>query len=154
VLTMALPDPGRMLGVPGILARPLARRARELNVLLDDVAQRDGTLDFDAAGDAETYDPRMWAVDRLHPSERGHRLIARRFHALLGAAGHRVGPPPDAEPTNPAPTRRAEFAWLATKGTGWVVRRSTDLVPGLAAMAIAEWRAGIKPVRSGRRPSR
>jgi hypothetical protein len=145
VLTMRLPDPGKMLGVPGILARPLARRTRELNLMLDAVAQRYGTVHFDAAGDAETYDPRMWAVDRLHPSERGHRLIARRFHALLGAAGHPTGPAPGAEPTNPVPTRRAEFAWLATRGTGWVVRRSTDLVPGLAAMAIAEWRAGRHP---------
>jgi lysophospholipase L1-like esterase len=153
VLTMRLPDAGRMLGMPGILARPLARRAREVNLMLDAVAERYGTVHFDAAGDTETYDPRMWAVDRLHPSERGHRLIARRFHALLGAAGYPVGPPPDPEPTSRPPTRRAEFAWLATKGTSWVVRRSTDLVPGLAAMAIAEWRSGRHPA-SGCRPDR
>jgi hypothetical protein len=34
------------------------------------------------------------------------------------------------------------LAWLATKGTAWVVRRSTDLVPSLLAMAYSEWRAG------------
>lgn len=141
VLTMRLPDPGRMLGLPGILARPLARRAQQLNAMMDVVAQRYGTLHFDAAGDAETYDPRMWAVDRLHPSERGHRLIARRFHALLAAAGVPVGPAPDPEPVNPPPTRRAELAWLATKGTGWVVRRSRDLVPNLVGLALQEWRS-------------
>ena len=32
VLTMRLPDPGRMLGLPGVLARPLARRAHEINL--------------------------------------------------------------------------------------------------------------------------
>src|SRR5580704_11053455 len=83
VLTMRLPDPGRMLGMPGVLARPLAQRAHEINAVMDEIAARFGTLHFDAARDEETYDPRMWAVDRLHPSERGHRLIARRFHALL-----------------------------------------------------------------------
>jgi lysophospholipase L1-like esterase len=88
VLTMRLPDPGRMLGLPGTLARPLARRARQINLVMDAAAERYGTIHFDAAGDAETYDPGMWAVDRLHPSERGHRLIARRFHAMLAAAGH------------------------------------------------------------------
>ena len=31
---------------------------------------------------------------------------------------------------------------LATKGTAWVVRRSTDLVPALVAMAWAEYRSG------------
>lgn len=140
VLTMRLPDPGRMLGLPGVMARPLARRAHQVNDVMDTVAERFGTLHFDAARDAEAYDPRMWAVDRLHPSERGHRLIARRFHALLAEAGFPVGAEPGADPVNPPPTRMAEFAWMATKGTAWVAKRSTDLVPSLLGMAIAEWR--------------
>ncbi len=65
----------------------------------------------------------MWAVDRLHPGGRGHRLIARRFHALLETAGHPLGPAPDAEPHNPPPGRLAEFGWLAT-ATARVVPRS------------------------------
>jgi hypothetical protein len=138
VLTMRLPDAGRMLGLPGVLARPLARRTQHVNAMLDAVSSRFGTLHFDAAGTPETYDRRMWAVDRLHPNERGHRLIARSFHSLLEAAGHAVGPPPDPEPANPPPSRPAEIAWMATKGTAWVVRRSTDLVPYLLAMAAAE----------------
>lgn len=139
VLTMRLPDPGRMLGLPGALARPLARRAHQVNAVMDAVAERFGTVHFDAASDPEVFDPEMWAVDRLHPSERGHRLIARRFHEQLAAAGHPVGPAPDAEPSSPPPSRIAELGWMATKGTAWVVRRSTDLVPGLLAMAVREW---------------
>jgi lysophospholipase L1-like esterase len=135
VLTMRLPDAGRMLGLPGALARPLASRTRQVNAVLDAVAARFGTLHFDAAGAPEAYDRRMWAADRLHPNERGHRHIARSFHGLLTAAGQRVGPPPCAEPSNPPPSRLAVIAWLATRGTGWVVRRSTDLVPHLLAMA-------------------
>jgi len=134
-----------MLGAPGVFARPLARRAHQINAVMDQVAERFGTLHFDAAGDEVVYDPRMWAVDRLHPSERGHRHIARRFHELLAAAGYPVGAEPDAEPGNPPPTRVAEIAWLATKGTAWVMRRSTDLVPSLLGMALAEWRAGPEP---------
>ena len=106
------------------------------------MAERFGTLHFDAATDAAAYDPAMWAVDRLHPSERGHRLIARRFHALLAQAGHQVGPPPGAEPLNQPPTKAEQLAWMATKGTAWVLRRSTDLVPSLLAMAFTEWRSG------------
>jgi hypothetical protein len=142
VLTMKLPDPGRMLHLPDVLARPLAKRAHLLNDVIDRVAERFGTLHYDAAGDPCVYEPEMWAVDRLHPSERGHRHIARRFHAKLAAAGHLVGPEPGAEPTNEPPSRAEQFAWLATKGTAWVVRRSTDLVPSLLAMAFDEWRAG------------
>jgi len=138
VLTMRLPDAGQMLGLPAALARPLARRTQQVNTVLDEVAERFGTLHFDAAGTPATYERRMWAVDRLHPNERGHRLIARSFHGLLAEAGYPVGLPPDAEPGNPPPSRLAQFAWLATKGTGWVLRRSTDLVPYLVAMAVRE----------------
>ena len=154
VLTMRLPDPGRMLHLPDVLARPLARRAHLLNDVIDRAAARFGTLHYDAAGDVCVYDPAMWAVDRLHPSERGHRHIARRFHALLAEAGHVLKPPPGSEPMNEPPSKAEQFAWMATKGTAWVVKRSTDLVPNLVGMALAEWRAGapaglVPPVEDG-----
>ena len=138
VLTIRLPDPGLMLGLPAALARPLARRIHIVNAVMDDVADRFGTLVFDAAGDPETYDRRMWSVDRMHPSERGHRLIAARFHDQLAAAGMTLGPRPEAEPTSAPPTRRAQAGWMATKGTGWVIKRSTDLVPYLVFMGLRE----------------
>lgn len=42
-----------------------------------------------------------------------------------GPAGHPVAPAPGPEPGSPA---LAELAWLAARGTGWVLRRSTKLV--------------------------
>ena len=87
VLTLRLPAAGRMLGLPAVLARPLATRTSQINAVLDAAARRFGTLHFDAAADPRTHDRRMWAADRLHPNERGHRHIARRFHDLLAAAG-------------------------------------------------------------------
>ncbi len=149
VLTMRLPDPGLMFGLPESLARPLARRILLVNGVLDRVAARFGTLHFDAAGEPQTYDRGSWSVDRLHPSERGHRLIACRFHDQLAATGHPVGPRPAAEPSAPPPTRAAEWAWMATRGTAWLLRRSTDLVPYLLAMAVREWWAGPGPAGPG-----
>jgi lysophospholipase L1-like esterase len=142
VLTMRLPDPGQMFGLPRTLARPLARRMRAVNEAVDEVAQRYGTVHLDAARDPATYERRLWSVDRLHPNERGHRLIACRFHSLLAASGFPVGPGPDPEPSSPPPTRLAEFAWMATKGTAWLLRRSTDLVPALTVLAVREWLGG------------
>jgi lysophospholipase L1-like esterase len=139
VLTMRLPDPGQMFGLPGVLARPLARRMRAVNAAVDEVARQHGTVHLDAARDPATYERRYWSVDRLHPNERGHRLIACRFHALLAASGYPVGPGPDPEPSSPPPTRLAEAGWMATKGTAWLVRRSRDLVPALAGLAVREW---------------
>jgi lysophospholipase L1-like esterase len=69
VLTMRLPDAGRMLGLPTALARPLARRTQEVNAVLDAIAVRFGTLHFDAARAPEAYDRQMWAADRLQPNE-------------------------------------------------------------------------------------
>ena len=141
VLTMRLPDPGQMFGLPRALARPLARRMHAVNAAVDEVARRYGTVHLDAARDPATYERRYWSVDRLHPNERGHRLIACHFHALLAAAGYPVGDGPNPEPSSPSPTRRAEFGWMATKGTAWLFRRSRDLVPALAALAVREWLA-------------
>jgi hypothetical protein len=139
VLTVRLPDPGQMFGLPGALARPLARRMRAVNAAVDEVARRYGTVHLDVARDPATYERRYWSVDRLHPNERGHRLIACRFHALLGASGFPVGPGPAPEPSSPPPTRLAEVHWMATKGTAWLVRRSRDLVPALVGLAVREW---------------
>src|SRR4029077_15613078 len=98
VRTMRLPDPGQMLGIPGVLARPLARRAREINAVMDGLHARHGTVHFDAARDPQTYDPQMWAADPLPPGESGPRHVARRFHGLLAEAGHPVGAEPSADP--------------------------------------------------------
>lgn len=141
VLTIRLPDPGRMFGLPGPLARPLARRMRDLNAAADLVAARHRTVHFDAAGHPWSYDRRMWSVDRLHPSERGHRFLACAFYDLLTARrGAAAGTRPDPTPSSPPPTRAAQAWWMATQGTRWMIRRSTDLLPGLLALAYAELR--------------
>ena len=139
VLTMRLPDPGQMFGLPKSLAKPLSRRMRAVNEALDDIALRYGTLHLDAARDPAIYERRFWSVDRLHPNERGHRFMACQFHDLLAGAGYPIGPGPDPEPSTPPPSRMAEILWMATKGTTWLARRSRDLVPALLAMAVREW---------------
>jgi lysophospholipase L1-like esterase len=138
VLTARLPDPGRMLGIPKVLARPLARRIHAVNAVADHLAERYRTVHFDAAGHPSTYDSPMWSVDRLHPSERGHRLLARSFAELLADRGFPVRQLPALAPSNPEPTRRAQAWWMATRGTRWVVDRATDLVPDLARLAAVE----------------
>jgi lysophospholipase L1-like esterase len=138
VLTMRLPDPGLRLGLPAALARPLGRRLQVINEVMEQVAEEFGTVHFDVAADLATHDRRMWSADRLHPNERGHRYIAARFHDQLAARGQHLGPRPGTEPTSPPPRRLDTAAWMATKGTTWVLRRCTDLVPYLLVMALRE----------------
>ena len=140
LLTACLPDPGAMLGLPGALARPLARRQRAVNTVVHALSERYGAVHLHAAEGAWLTDRAMWSADRLHPGERGHRQLAVRFHALLAEAGLATGPAPSAEPEFPVPSRSASLWWLATAGTGWVARRCTDLLPQLLTLAADEIR--------------
>jgi lysophospholipase L1-like esterase len=144
VLTARLPDPGRMFGLPAALSHSLARRVAAVNAVTDVISRRYATVHFDAAGHPATYERRMWSVDRLHPSERGHRLLAGGFAELLARRGFPVHGPVDPEPTNAAPSWTDGVRWMATKGTKWLYDRSTDLIPSLAAMAVREWWYGVR----------
>ncbi|MEV7286742.1 SGNH/GDSL hydrolase family protein [Streptomyces sp. NPDC093252] len=145
VLTVCLPDPGTMMGLPGALADPLARRQRAVNTVVHALSERYGAVHLHAADGDWTTDRAMWSADRMHPSERGHRQLALRSHALLTAAGVRAGgPAPSAEPEFPPPTRSAGLWWLATAGTAWVVRRCGDLLPQLLRLAVDELRHRVR----------
>ena len=141
LLTACLPDPGRMLGLPGPLARPLARRMRGVNEVVHVLGERHPSVHVHLAACDWVGDPRMWSVDRLHPSERGHRALAREFHVLLAARGVATGPAPGPEPTGSVPTRAGQAWWMATRGTRWVLERCTDLLPDLVHLAATEARS-------------
>ncbi|RKN45067.1 SGNH/GDSL hydrolase family protein [Streptomyces hoynatensis] len=140
VLTACLPDPGGLLRLPRLLTAPLARRMHALNEVVHHVSRRHGagTVHVHLARHPMAAEPAAWSVDRLHPSELGHRLLAREFHARLARAGLAAGPPPAARADRPPPTRLARAGWLATRGTRWVLARSTDLLPGLLRLALTE----------------
>ncbi|MFE2357760.1 SGNH/GDSL hydrolase family protein [Streptomyces parvulus] len=140
LLTACLPDPGEMLGLPGPLARPLARRQRAVNDVVHALSTHYGAVHLHACEGDWTTDRSMWSADRLHPGERGHRQLALRFHALLAARGVATGPAPSPDSESAAPGRAASLWWLATAGTGWVARRCTDLLPQLLALAASEVR--------------
>ncbi|MFE5634383.1 SGNH/GDSL hydrolase family protein [Streptomyces sp. NPDC056543] len=153
LLTACLPDPGRMLGLPPPLARPLARRQKAVNTLVHALSARYDAVHLHLADRAWTDDRALWSADRLHPGERGHRAIAARFHALLAARGLAHGTAPSPDPEQPPPTRTEALVWLATAGTGWVLRRCHDLLPQLLHLAGSELRhwAGGTDARLDRR---
>ncbi|GGP47762.1 SGNH/GDSL hydrolase family protein [Streptomyces melanogenes] len=140
LLTACLPDPGATLALPGPLARPLARRQQAVNAVVHALSARYGAAHLHLADRAWVGDRSLWSADRLHPGERGHRLIAASCHALLAERGLAPGAPPSYEPDRPPPGRSAALLWLATAGTAWVARRSTDLLPQLLGLAGAELR--------------
>ncbi|MEU0283796.1 SGNH/GDSL hydrolase family protein [Streptomyces sp. NPDC006195] len=145
LLTTCLPDPGRMLGLPAPLALPLARRQRAVNAVVHALAARYDTVHLHMAEASWVADRSLWSADRLHPAERGHRMIAARFHALLAERGLALGPAPSLAADQPPPSRAATLRWLATSGTGWVARRCRDLLPELLRLAgdeVTHWARG------------
>lgn len=135
-------DHGRVFRLPAVLRRALSARIAALNAALDGaVADAAGAGTdagvLDLAG-LDCYDLDSWSVDRLHPSERGHRLLARGFAALLAADGWAV---PGTVGVQPGGGRRVtrwqRGSWLVLQGVPWLCRRGHDLGP-VIARGIAE----------------
>lgn len=124
VITVRFHDHTRVFGLPRLLAGRLRRRIEELNAIYDDVHEQYGALRLDLEGSA-ICSRRLWAFDRLHPSERGHRWLARRVGELLNAEGLAF-PLPSLTCTSPPPTRREHARTLAVDVAPWLCRRVRD----------------------------
>lgn len=130
VIPVRFHDHGRVFRLPGSLRRALTSRIGELNDVIDGVVARLGTpcVDLDALPGA--YELTAWSVDRLHPSELGHRLLATGFADLVAAAGFSVPSPVSMTCSGGASHGAgAHLAWLVVKGLPWLWRRGRDLVP-------------------------
>lgn len=140
LLTARFHDHSRVFRLPGTLARPLRRRIEMVNEAYDEVHERYGGLRVDLAGHPGVYDREFWSVDRLHPSELGHRALAHEFAELLQRHGLQFRPPA-LELDGLAPSRLHELDWLLRAGVPWCVRRAADLAPMAARDAVHRVRA-------------
>ena len=79
VLLMRYHDHTRVFPLPAPLRRALWRRIVALNVATDAVVAETGRDRRARPGPLPGgYEPAAWAIDRLHPSELGHRMLACR----------------------------------------------------------------------------
>ena len=137
LMTPRFHDHGEVLGLPGVLRRPLSRRMAALNDVWDDVHAAFGGLRLDLGAHPQVWERQYWSVDRMHPSERGHRLLARCWADRLHVAGYAFEPPA-AEPAGGIPPSwRRDLAWVVAEGAPWVGRRARDLGPWAVRRAIA-----------------
>jgi lysophospholipase L1-like esterase len=130
VLIIRYHDHTRVFRLPGPLRRALVRRIGALNAAMDAVAAAHpvGVLDLHTLPGG--YDRTAWAVDRLHPSELGHRMLAAALAQLLVDAGYAVPQPVSLRCAGGRPVTSAQrVAWLVAKGVPWLVRRAGDLGP-------------------------
>src|SRR5438270_922811 len=74
----------------------------------------------DLAGLPGIYRGTAWSVDRLHPSELGHRTLANAFAGLIADAGIAVGEVSLTCGGGLVVTRTQRVAWLIAKGIPWL----------------------------------
>lgn len=149
VLITRFHDHGRVFRLPGPLRRALRYRVEQLNDAIEDVVAQRGALCLDLALIPGAYDPASWSVDRLHPSERGHRMLAAAFVALL--AGASVAVPHTVELTCSGGrqlTTAHHIAWLVCQGVPWLGQRGRDLLPHAAAVVLRDLLGRPAPVPS------
>ncbi|GCD88155.1 SGNH/GDSL hydrolase family protein [Nocardioides sp. LS1] len=139
VITARFHDHGRTIGLPGFLARPLARRIAELNRIYDEVHERYGLLRVDLSTDDAAARRDFWAHDRLHPSELGHRHVAVRVARLLNAEGLEFELP-SLVCTGPRVGRLRAAQELAHQAAPWITRRIRDLAPVAAGLVVKQVR--------------
>ena len=148
LLTARFHDHGRVFGLPGVLRRPLFRRIELLNEVYVDLHALHGGIQVDLASQEEVWQRAFWHVDRLHPSELGHRAMARAFARELEGRGLVLDVPPLVRDGDHHPSWRSDVAWMVREGAPWVGRRARDLGPWAVRLAWAE--AAQVPVRRRR----
>ena len=134
-------DHGRVFRMPVTLKRALKVRIDRLNDVIDRVVATTGAgvLDLDTIPGA--YEHAVWSVDRLHPSELGHRLLAAGFAERLGETGCVIGTPVSLTLEGGREIRTIHHvAWLVVRGIPWLWRRGRDLLP-VILRAVVERRA-------------
>lgn len=132
LLTVRFHDHSRVLRLPGLLARPMRQRIEVLNQIYDEIHEQYDGVQVDLTGHPGVYDREFWSIDRLHPSELGHRALAEEFAALLEDRGFAfAGPGLDLDGLHVS--RWGEVRWLGSVVVPWLGRRIVDLAPVAAA---------------------
>lgn len=138
-MTVRFHDHSRVLGVPRPLGRLMSQRIELLNDVYDEIHATYRGLQVDLAQHPGVYDREFWSIDRLHPSELGHRALAHEFSALLEQHGLTFESPAlqlDGDPI----IWVSEVRSLVIEGVPWMARRVRGLGPSLLRGALQKSR--------------
>ena len=88
-----------------------------IGICYPDYVEAEGVPCLDLEELPGAYDLAAWSVDRLHPSELGHRMLAAGFTALLTERGFDVPEPVSLTCSGGVePSAAGHFGWLVLKG--------------------------------------
>lgn len=138
LMTARFHDHGEVLGLPGLLRRPLSLRICQLNAVYDEVHRTYGGIRVDLAGRPELFRKDCWSIDRFHPSEIGHRHLALAFAGAMIEAGYDFDLPSITPGGGFPASWQRDVGWLAAEGVPWLGRRCRDLGPWAARKAAGQ----------------
>ena len=113
-------------------AKRFQARANVINDFIDQTAAKYAAVVVDLHSARVFDDPRLWAVDRIHMNDEGHRRVAE---AVLEALGHeptfdwRAPLPPPRTP-RPGAKTWSDVRWLVGFLLPWIKRRLTGTSSG------------------------
>lgn len=143
-------DHSRIFRLPASIRRALSARVRELNAAIDAVARRHGTVCLDLDAMPGAYDLASWSVDRLHPSELGHRMLARGLTEALAETGVELAEEVSLVCSGGIrPSTVDHVGWLVLKGIPWLWRRGKDFLPYAFAIMAASAKQSFLNWRDG-----
>jgi len=145
VVTVRFHDHTRVLGLPRWLARPMRERIDALNEIYDEVCERFGCVQIDLEDLGISTHRGYWAIDRLHPSELGHRLLAHHVAERLNALGLPFDLPL-LGPTASRADRRESARILLAASLPWLARRARDLGPWAAMRVVGMARSNTATI--------
>lgn len=135
LMTVRFHDHGAMIGLPKWFARPMGLRIDHVNAVYDEIDQRWGGIRLDLAQQPALRQRACWSIDRFHPSELGHRSLARAFGEQLVAHGYDFVPTSTTPCGGLPPSWKRDVGWMVAEGAPWMGRRAKDLGPWAARRA-------------------
>jgi lysophospholipase L1-like esterase len=107
-------------------------RARLLNPVVGEVAERHGARLVNLWSDGSLADPLFWSVDRLHLNTSGHRRVAAHVLAALGVAPDPTWwePPVSGAARSWRANRVDDARWVGRHLAPWLRRRLTGRSSG------------------------
>ncbi|WP_322938076.1 SGNH/GDSL hydrolase family protein [Nocardioides bizhenqiangii] len=140
LMTVRFHDHGAVIGLPKWLGRSMAARIDHVNAVYDEIHTRWGGIQVDLCELAALHQRECWSIDRFHPSEIGHRALARAMATRLNQQGYDF-PLPSPSPAGGLPASwKRDLGWMVAEGAPWMGRRAKDLAPWVARRAWAEVR--------------
>jgi lysophospholipase L1-like esterase len=138
LMTVRFHDHAAVLGLPQVIGRPMRRRIEHVNDVYDEIHGRWGGVRLDLAARVELHQRGCWSIDRFHPSEIGHRTLARAFAERLHDHGYDFHLPSTAPSGGLPQSWKRDLGWMVAEGAPWFGRRAKDLGPWVARKAWAE----------------